>query len=96
MCIPLCTSNKNGLHEGIRYFQVTTRTSKYHDYDGWRNKIINIITKDRTVKITEFKARVMKGNVYVCDRHYADEDIEWTGIEFFNVIVTWYRLLRVF
>ena len=32
-----------------------------------------------------FKARVMNENVYVCDRHYTDEDIEWTGIRFFTV-----------
>ena len=74
-----CFASENGLHPGVRYFQITTRNSEYYDYEGWRNNIINVLTKYREMNISELKERVMKGNVYICDRHYADEDIEYTG-----------------
>ena len=77
--IPGCTASENGLYPGVRYFQVTTRSSQYYDYDGWRENIIHIIRTHREIPINELRERVMKGKVHICNRHYADEDIEHTG-----------------
>ena len=30
-----CKASENGLYPGRRYFQVTTKTSEYYDYEGW-------------------------------------------------------------
>ena len=38
----------------------------------------NILSRYRVIGKVE-KERIAKGKVYICDRHYAEEDIECTG-----------------
>ena len=72
---PQCTSYETEKHVGVKFLQITTRKSEYYDYEGWRDRITNILSRYRVVGKVE-KERITKGKVYICDRHYAEEDIE--------------------
>ena len=75
---PQCTSSETEKHAGVKYFQITTRKSEYYDYNGWRERITNILSRYRVIGRVE-KERIAKGKVYICDRHYAEEDIEYSS-----------------
>ena len=75
---PQCTSCETEKHAAVKFFQITTRKSEYYDYEGWRDKIINILSRYRVMGKAE-KERIAKGRMYICSRHYAEEDIEYTS-----------------
>ena len=57
---PQCTSSETEKHAGVKYFQITTRKSEYYDYDGWRERITNFLSRYRVIGRVE-KERIAKG-----------------------------------
>ena len=66
---PQCGVQRIHKYSGIGLFKIPTRKCDF--YTEWRNNLINV---DKTLK-----ERIMKGKVYVCERHFLPEDIERTG-----------------
>ena len=73
-CIPLChtTSRRN---KGVSLFKPTNIQNDFHR--EWNNEIYKVILRYRAPdkKFNELRA---KKKVYVCEKHYAKEDIEFT------------------
>ena len=63
-----------------KLFRVTAAKSEF--YAKWREKTVNVIKKYRVLDAA-FYQRLEKGNVYVCERHYAPEDIELSSSKYF-------------
>ena len=47
-------------------------------YVKWKSEILNIITRDRIVD-SDFKALIENDKVYICERHFKPEEIEYTS-----------------
>ena len=47
-------------------------------YIALENKTLNVVKKYRVLD-GEFKRQIESGNVFVCERHYESEDIEYTS-----------------
>ena len=47
-------------------------------YLKWKTEILSIITRDRVVD-PDFKALFKNDKVYICERHFKPEDIEYTS-----------------
>ena len=73
---PQCGVQRIHKYSGIRLFKIPTRKCDF--YTEWRTNLINVISRYRLVGKT-LKERIMKGKVYVCERHFLPEDIERTG-----------------
>lgn len=74
--IPGCTVSRTEKHKGIGIFKVTTRTDEF--YSTWRKNILDVIRRYR-VEDKGFKKQIDSGNVFVCERHFPPEDIEFTS-----------------
>ena len=73
-CIPECntTSRKD---KGVGLFKPTNLTGDY--YKNWNNQIYSVILKYR-VDDKKFKELREKRKIYVCEKHYTKDDIEFT------------------
>lgn len=71
---PRCGVSRN--YVGVGIFKVPSRNDIF--YMEWRKNLLGILTKYRVVD-KDFKKRIEKGNVYICERHFVDEDIERTS-----------------
>ena len=58
-------------------------------YPQWNKEFLSVVTKDRVVD-DKFKKQIEKNNVYVCQRHFNDEDL-WHCKVFvtFILIIFW-------
>ena len=67
----------------IRLWQLPSRKSEYYDYAGWTKEIISIIKiyreKDKARGAATLEERAAKGNLHICYKHFAAEDIEIEG-----------------
>ena len=41
--------------------------------------ILNVLTKYRSFKQADLDERVSKGDIYICERHYVEDDFEFTS-----------------
>ena len=82
---PQCTSSQYHKHAGIKFFQITTRNSEYYDYKGCRERIVNVLSKYRVIDKYE-RQRIAEGKYFICDRHYSDEDIEYTSKYYYDFV----------
>ena len=79
---PHCHVSHTPQYEGHRLFQIPTRVSQYYDGVGWAKKLANIAKKyrdedrERIVGGLTFEERLAKGQVCICYKHFAEEDIE--------------------
>ena len=73
-CMPLChtTSRKD---KGVSLFKPTNLNGEY--YTKWNSEIYQVILRYR-VNNAEFKNMREKRKIYVCEKHYAKDDIELT------------------
>jgi hypothetical protein len=74
--IPECTVSRTDKHKGIGIFKVPTRKDDF--YSTWRKNILDVIRRYRIVD-KSFKNQILSGNVYVCERHFPVEAIEFTS-----------------
>lgn len=63
-------------HVGVGIFKIPTRNDEFHN--NWRKKIIDVVTKYR-VADKDLKQRLVDGKVYVCEKHFLPNDIEFTS-----------------
>jgi len=75
-CMPQCTVSETSKHEGIKLYQLTTRQDDF--YSNWRKEVLAIVGRYRVIdKI--FKARIANGRAFICEKHYAGADFEFTS-----------------
>ncbi len=74
--LPGCGTSRRDSYSGIGIFRIPQR--KTQDYVEWKNKTLDVVKKYRIVD-GEFKRQIEAGSVYVCERHYQSEDIEYTS-----------------
>ncbi len=74
---PNCGASRIKKWDGIGIFRISQRQTP--DYVSWSNAVINILKKYREVD-ADFRRQIESKTVATCERHYAKEDIEYTGI----------------
>ena len=74
---PGCHVTRTKKCKGISIFQIPTRKDEF--YSEWRKSILNVLTKYRSFKQTDLDERVSKGDIYICERHYVEDDFEFTS-----------------
>ena len=62
-------------HVGVGIFKIPTRNDEFHN--NWRKEIIDIIIY--RVADRDLKQRLLDGKVYVCERYFLPNDIEFTS-----------------
>ena len=72
-----CHVTRTKKYKGISVFQTPTRKDEF--YSEWRKGILNFLTKYRSFKQTDLDERVSKGDIYICERHYVEDDFEFTS-----------------
>ena len=72
---PECGVSRTKKYEGVGIFQIPMRNDEF--YTKWRKDILDILSKYRMDK--DLKARTLAGNIYICERHFQKEDIEFTS-----------------
>ena len=66
-----CTESRNK----TKIFGFFKIPSKDDDYSKeWREKLIDIITRDRVVD-SQLKQQIQKKNLFICERHYREDQI---------------------
>ena len=76
LCFPTCTVSRTTKHEGIRIFQIPMRNDDF--YSKWRSDIMAVVSKYRELN-KHLKERTLAGRIYICERHFPPEDIEFTS-----------------
>ena len=74
---PGCHAARTKKYKGLSIFQIPTRKDEF--YSEWRKSILNVLTKYRSFKQTDLDERVSKGDIYICERHYVEDDFEFTS-----------------
>ena len=82
---PQCTVSFTKKHEGISLFQIPTRKDEF--YTNWRNNIVQVLDRFRKVD-KSLSERISAGNVYICERHFTADDIEYTSELFFILFIS--------
>ena len=73
---PGCTVSYTQKHNFITCFKIPTRTVEY--YVNWKNNILQVLNKYREVD-KDLRDRINGGKVFICERHYKPDDIEYTS-----------------
>ena len=60
----------------LSIFTIPNRKGDF--YEEWRTNILNVFIKYR-VKDDTLKEKIKAGTVYICQRHFQESDIEFTG-----------------
>ena len=77
---PQCSVSQAPKFGGLKLFQIPTRKNEF--YSIWRKKLVESISKFRAVD-GAFRERVLVGKVYICERHFSEEDFEFTSKLFY-------------
>ena len=67
-----CPVSRSSKYKGISIFKVPSGDTEHEI--NWRNKLVNIVTKDRVVD-TNFQDRIQKKKVFICQRHYSEDQV---------------------
>ena len=62
--------------EGVGIFKIPTRNDSF--YNEWRKNLLDVLIKYRVVDKC-FKKLISEGKVYLCERHFIEQDIERTS-----------------
>ena len=63
-------------HQRVGIFKIPTRNDSF--YNEWRNNLVDVLIKYRVVD-KWLKKRINEGKVYLCERHFIEQDIERTS-----------------
>ena len=69
---PECTVSRTAKYQDIGIFQIPMRDDDF--LVSWRNNIVAVLGRYRVVR-----ERILTGKIYVCERHFKTEDIEFTS-----------------
>ena len=72
---PGCHVARTKKYKGISIFQIPTRKDEF--YSEWRKNILYFLTKYRSFKQTDLDERISKGDIYICEKHYFEDDFEF-------------------
>ena len=74
---PECSVQRIKKYQGVTLFTVTTRKSDF--YCRWRKALVDVLCRYRVIE-PSLKRKILDREqvIYVCERHFADEDIERT------------------
>ena len=76
-CLPQCHYSdykpKRAVKEELKLFVVTSNKSPF--YSKWREDIVKVIAKYRELD-SQFYKRLALGHIWICEKHFAPEDIE--------------------
>ena len=74
---PVCSVQRIKKYQGITIFTVTTRKSDF--YYRWRKALVDVLCRYRVIQHS-LKRKIFDGEelIYICERYFADEDIERT------------------
>ena len=72
---PECSVQRIKKYQGVTLFTVTTRKSYF--YCRWRKALVDVLCRYRVIE-PSLKRKILDGEqvIYVCERHFTDEDIE--------------------
>ena len=73
---PNCTVSRTAKHENVGIFKIPMRNDDFHT--EWRTNMINVMSRYREFG-KDLKARAAAGRLFVCEKHFALEDIEFTS-----------------
>ena len=73
---PECTVSRTAKYQGIGIFQIPMRDDDFHV--SWRNNIVAVLARYRVMD-KAVRERVLTGKIYICERHFKTEDIEFTS-----------------
>ena len=71
---PGCGVSRN--YKGVGIFKIPNRNDSF--YNELRKNLLDVLLKYR-VADKNFKKRIDEGKVYLCERHFVDQDIERTS-----------------
>ena len=74
--LPQCGTTRREKYESVGIFQVSQRTSER--YVAWKKAVYDVVSKYRE-EDRAFKKQIEAGNVWICEKHYKPEDIEFTS-----------------
>ena len=74
--IPECGSTRREAYVNRAIFQVPNRIGEF--YEKWRKDILAVLLRFREAD-EALKKRIKTGNIYVCERHFTSDDIEFTS-----------------
>jgi len=72
--IPQCGVLRKQKYSGISLFKI----SKASCNSEWRSSLVEAIKRNREVDTT-LRKRLKDGDVFICERHFRTEDIEFTS-----------------
>ena len=72
--LPGCGVSRHSNFKGVGIFQISRRESNKE----WRTNLLGVISKYRSID-KYLKERIDSGNIYICERHFLPEDIEFTS-----------------
>ena len=73
---PQCTVSRYKLHDGVTIFKVPNRKGDY--YQNSRKNILSVLQRyTETDKL--LREKYQNGDIYICEKHFAQEDIELTS-----------------
>ena len=73
---PECTVSRTAKYQGIGIFQIPMRDDDF--YVSWRNNIVAVLGQYKVMD-KAVRERVLTGKIYICERHFKTEDIEFTS-----------------
>ena len=75
---PGCIVPRYKLQEGTTIFSITMRESEF--YQKWRKEILGVLLKYRDIDLV-LKEKLQNGDAdfFICERHFASDDIEYTS-----------------
>ena len=82
-----CSVSQKPKYQGISIFEIPLSSEK--NKESWRKALLHIVTRDRVVDAS-FRKQI-EGNVYICERHFAPEDIEIRKFSPFDI----YNSIRI-
>ena len=65
-----CSSSRR--KSGVAIFKITQGDDEWSC--NWKKSIISVVTKDRIID-KALRERIMKKNIFVCERHYSEEQL---------------------
>ena len=85
---PKCTVSRTQNHQGTGIFKIPMRNNEF--YTNWRKEIVGVLARYRVMDKT-LRERVQEGKISICERHFKQEDIEYTS----NVFFSYYFLVYI-
>ena len=67
-----CSVSRSKKYKGIGIYRVPTGENSFDKQ--WREKLINVVTKDRTID-DALRERIKNKRIFICERHYRDDQI---------------------